>query len=216
MLVNRPLWRWYARRAWPVTIIASCIVLVHVLLIQRQPYSTWESSVWLFILLHCVALNWSVNSIGHADGAFLYTRGFSRDVLWRHRVFVSLVHMLIVWGIAAGLLWSGLRSQFQIWLMDNPEFPLMDGADSGRPWAWLYGYILLLGSLQYASIRRWQPTRGAASGYWLVLSVVVLQFTGVRMQPWNETLIWSGAAGLIVVSCLIAGRLLHREIEVQS
>lgn len=218
MLIKRSLWIWYSRRAWPVTWIALLVVVFHVLIVRREPYRSVELEPWIFLTLHCMALNWRVNSLGGPDCAFLYTRGFTRDTLWSHRILVTLAHAFTVWGVAATLIWTGLRSAFQSSYLHNPEFPLMDGLDAGLPSGWLLGYLITLSALQYASIRRWQPTLGASSGYWLVLGLLALPEIVVRAARSNSIGPIPIIGGLLAVTLtlLFVARWLHRDIEVQA
>ena len=96
MLIKRSLWKCYSRRARPVTAVDLVLVVFHVLLIQQEPYQLGKMQQWFFVVLHCVGLNWSVNSIGGSDGAFLCTRGFTRDALWNHRILVRLSWILLL------------------------------------------------------------------------------------------------------------------------
>lgn len=152
--------------------------------------------------------------------AFLYTRGFSRDVLWNHKMLATLAAVLIVWLPAALLVWTGARSAAQDHWFQNPLYPLVAPREVWAPFTWLAAYGLFLPAFHYAWIRRGQPVRGAESGDSLVVALavtVVVMWNGpnqaVWFAPWYRAMLW-GAGALVSLTLLLTGRRLHRELEV--
>ncbi len=147
---------------------------------------------------------------------FLYTQGYSRDQIWDHLMVSTVVSVLVVWLPMALCLWLPLRSGAQDYVFLNPYYPLMYGREMSLPWLWLFDYGLFLPLFHYVWIRRAQPTRDSNGAVFIAIGTVVVANTLVsfRFQP-----MWfKGVVGLIailmILTALIAGRLLHRSMEV--
>lgn len=178
----------------------------------------------IVVFLHSMAIVSLLGRPNSASGAFLYGRGFSRDTLWAHQMLASVLAALAVWLPAALLIWTPVRAAVQDHLFQNPLFPLIAPREALVPWLWLAGYGLLLPTFHYAWIRQAQPVRTPDAGVWLalmlVLVLVLVIFThwnapsqALLAASWFRALLWVSGT-LAALSLLIAGRRLHRELEV--
>lgn len=174
----------------------------------------------IFIFLHSLAIVGRLGRPSSPAGAFLYSRGYRRDALWGHQMLASLLAVLAVWLPVALLIWTPARAAVQDHFFLNPFFPLMSPREAALPWRWLAFYGLLLPALHYDWIRRAQPVRHSDSGSWLALLVVLAYLTlwngsgqQLRSTPWFVGLLW-GAGAALSLTLLLAGRRLHRELEV--
>ena len=207
---------WLLRPILPVTLIELAIALPYVLL---RPDVLEYSDPWpaLFIAAHCVFI---VRQVGVSRGGmlgFLYTRGFSRNVLWAHIWLATAVVVLIAWLPPALTVWLGVRNDWQdrAW---NPLFPLMDPLETPVPLVWLAEYAVLLPMLHYTWARFNQPTRGRSAGLMLLaaLTAAILRvLDSPNIVTPAQWLLALGCAVLVVAS-FWGGWRLHRSIEVRS
>jgi len=218
MFLKRSLLRWYSKRVSSVTTAATALALFVVLFWQQQPFAASQMLPWLFLFIHGLCLNWRLGQFNNPTDAFLYTRGFSRDTLYFHRTLAIVLHVLIPWAAVSLSIWTGLRSWTQRHIAGNPEFPMMDGVDARVPLDWLIGYGVVMCILQYATIRRRQPTRGVSAGRFLIAAQFVAGFTVINMAGPREWLTWVTLLSLIILATasLWGGWQLHRRMEVRA
>jgi len=203
------------RQALPVTLIGLPIGCLYVLF-TREPLDWHNSWVAWFVLVHSIAVAASLGRFRSRSFAFFYTRGYSRDELWAHKMLATVLAVLVVWLPMALIVWLPLRSVVQDKLLVSPYFPIMRIREASVPWAWLAGYAILLPLFHYVWIRRAQPLRGGNGVVLLAIGVVIAMATlmSFRWHPqWFRILLWI-LSGVVVSTALIAGRLLHRQLEV--
>ncbi len=204
------------RQILPVTSIALPIGCLYVLF-TRDVLSWRNPWIALFVLVHSITIAVLSGRYRSRAFAFLYTRGFTRDELWVHKMLNTILSVMAVWLPMALIVWLPIRSYVQDKLFISPYFPLMMIREAQVPWVWLAGYAILLPLLHYVWIRRAQPLRGENGVVFLSIGVVIVIATlmSFRWHPlWFRILIYMLSAVMIVTS-LIAGRILHRNLEVQ-
>jgi hypothetical protein len=204
------------RQTLPVTLIALSIGCVYVVYARRV--LIWQNAfIGIFILAHCIAIATLSGRYRSRAFAFLYTRGFTRDELWFHKMLSTVVSVLAVWLPMALIVWLPVRSYVQDNLFGSPYFPLMMIREASVPWMWLAGYAILLPLFHYVWIRRAQPLRGENGVVFLAVGVVIvitILMSFSRHPLWFRILIYV-LSTVMIVTCLIAGRILHRNLEVQ-
>jgi hypothetical protein len=204
------------RETLPVTLIALIIACFYILF-TRDVLSWQNPWIAIFILAHSIALAALSGRYRSRSFAFLYTRGFTRDELWLHKMLSTAISVLVVWLPVSMLVWLPMRSTIQDKLFISPYFPLMMIREAYVPWAWLGGYAILLPLFHYVWIRRAQPLRGENGVVFLAVGVVIVIAILIlfRWHPvWFRILIYS-LSTVMIVTCLVAGRILHRTLEVQ-
>jgi hypothetical protein len=173
----------------------------------------------LLVFAQCLLF---IRLLGRSDTsafAFLYSRGYSRDVLWGHAMLVSVLSVVAAWLPAALIVWSGLRSTIHDRLFESPDFPVMAPCETWIPLSWLGLYLLLAPAFHYAWIRHAQPTKGGFGGVFLSTGIalaLLMSFSEVSyFTGWFALL--SGVSCVAVVICLVlGGRVLHRSLEVRA
>lgn len=216
MKMKSSLLVFFLRCLWPVNAAAMIVSILFVLLYPK--YFLWNNA-WaaVFILIHSVAITFILGRVRSRSFAFIYTRGFSRDVLWLHKMLASVVSVFVAWLPAALLIGLGGRSALQDWFR-NPYLPIMAAREMSAVWFWLFGYAILLPMFHYVWIRKAQPTRSSGSG---MLLAVGLFFVALTLVPFSNHAPWfvmvcGLLAAVIIATCTIAGFLLHRTLEVQK
>ncbi|MBN2182020.1 MAG: hypothetical protein JW715_08900 [Sedimentisphaerales bacterium] len=204
------------RQTLPATLIALPVGCFYVLL-TKQVLSWRNPWMALFVLVHSIAIAVMSGRYRSKTFAFLYTRGFTRDELWCNKMLNTTFSVLTVWLPVALIIWLPIRSAVQDKLFVSPYFPIMMMREASVPWVWLGGYAILLPLFHYVWIRRAQPLRGGSGVILLAISVVIV--IGIlmlfRRHPlWFRFLIYVLSTVMIAAS-LIAGRILHRNLEVQ-
>ena len=200
----------------PVTVVAL-LVGVPYLLLSPRPLESYDGWINVFLLAHCIAL---ATRLGHMQGAsteFLYTQGYTRDQIWTHLMAGTVLCVLAVWGPMALCLWLGMRSGIQDHVLVSPYYPLLATREMGLPWAWLRAYALLLPVFHYVWIRRAQPTKGSDGALLIAVGLVVVAGTLVSFRwyaDWFKVVTY-GLFGIMTVTALVAGRMLHRTMEIQ-
>jgi len=207
----------FFRQALPVTLLALPALCLFVLFYREilDWRNTWIS---IFILIHSALLTLCLGQFRSRAFSFIYTRGFSRDVLWIHKMLATGLSVFLVWIPAALIVWLPIRSSVQDKLFISPYFPLMVPREASVPWFWLFGYAILLPLFHYVWIRRAQPTRGSNGAVLLAIGMVIAAATlmNFRWYPtWFLNLIWIVSA-IMTATALIGGFLLHRTLEVQK
>ena len=222
MLIRPTLLIWLFRSNWSshVALPVACLWV----LFTKEPLSLFQQIglPTTFILLHSLAITAQLGKFRTAPFAYFYSRGFSRDKLWGHQMLASLLAVGWVWLPAALLVWTPARSAVQDLLYRSPYYPLMSPREVWVPLWWLAGYAILLPVFHYAWIRQAQPVRWPTSGNWLALALVVAFVTlfnvpnsAIRASAWYVHGLLGGGV-LIAAVLLIAGRRLHRQLEVSS
>jgi len=111
MQLSRSLLGWHFHSVRSVTVVAATMAAIFALVNPGQ----LEGSVFVvltFIALQCVLTAWLTGRYESPAACFLYTRGFTRDRLWSHRILAHLLCVLAVWGPASLIVWLGIRSAF--------------------------------------------------------------------------------------------------------
>jgi hypothetical protein len=216
MRIKMSLLRMMMRQCLPATLIAFPLACFYVLL-TRKPLDGANPWMGLFVLAHSITLAFCLGRYRSPGFAFLYTRGYARDALWLHEMLTTILAVLAVWLPLALLVWLPIRSSVQDVLFRSPYFPILMIREVSVPWAWLAGYALLLPLFQYVWIRRAQPLAGGDGVVLLAIGTVIV--IGILMlfgwlPHWFRVLVWALALAVTATN-LVAGRLLHRTIEVQ-
>jgi hypothetical protein len=205
------------RQGLPVTLIGLPIGCLYVLF-TREPLAWQNPWTALFVLVHSIAVAVCLGRFRSRSFAFIYTRGYSRDELWAHKMLATVLAVAPVWLPMALIVWLPVRSVVQDKLLVSPYFPIMRIREASVPWAWLAGYAVLMPLFHYVWIRRAQPLRGGNGVVLLAIGVVIAMSTlmSFRWHPqWFRILLWILSA-VVVGTALIAGRLLHRQLEVHG
>jgi hypothetical protein len=213
MFISRSLLWWNFRAAWLVTLPAMLIAAGYVLFAPEPLKVAVAFPIW-FILLHTVIFTLVTGRFNTQASAFLYTRGFSRNCLWMHRALNQILSVAAVW-LAAGLVvWSGLRSAFQDHMLRSAYYPLFRSDDALVPLAWLGMHLVLISVLQYAPIRRAQPTFDRDAGFTIAIFFCILAlFTIDSASRWVGVVV---AISIVVgvVSLIYGSWRLHQRIEI--
>ncbi len=178
MQINRALIGWYFRAARPVTLPAAGAAALFVVAYSGR----LRDAVFLpfaFVALQSVLSAWLMSRFNSPAAAYLYTRGFTRDRLWTHRVLAHLLSVLAVWGPVSLCVWLGVRSSLQDHILKNPLYPLLKTSDFIVPLWWLGLYGLLVGIVEYGPVRRAQPTLDRDAGYSIELGLMILLLMAV-------------------------------------
>jgi hypothetical protein len=210
---------WLVRSLQPSFFIAPFACLW--VLMRRDPLFSGDSDLQAFyILIHCIVIFALQSGAEGSRFGFLYTRGFSRDVLWSHRMLASAVAVLVVWLPAALLAWTGARSWVQDFLYQSPWYPLMAPREAWIPLAWLAVYAGYVPALHYFWIRAAAPARAGNDGFWLALAYGITLFAVVinRNRLIRADFFWPavGVMTVLAIALLVAGRRLHRRLEVHA
>lgn len=216
MQLNRTLIRWYFQTVRTPTLVAAAVASGFALFYTGRLAEITIPPL-LFIMAQSVFTTRQMTRFDTPSAAFLYTRGFSRDRLWSHRIAAHLLCALAVWGPASLLVWLGVRSVIQDQLVENPYYPLMKSADYGVPLVWLATYLLLVGAVEYGPVRRAQPTRDRDAGYIIecgLMFLLIVTFAGLSESPRLSIPIAVVVAFASIV-LLVGGWRLHRRIEIQ-
>lgn len=218
MIVRRGLLRVFWRQALPATLFG---------IVGLGAYSLLSSDVmtsrdlWpaLVIFVQCLWLAWSLGRFTSPAFAFLTTRGYSRGTIWANMMLATGASIVLACLPAAIILWSGARSYLREQVAFDPYFPLMADYEMHLPFVWLALAVLLAAAFHYAWIRRAQPTRGAASGSYLCVAILLTLFTVFNtVTDFQGLFVWlSSASYVAIVLCLVFGsRALYRTLEVQA
>lgn len=215
MKVKQSLLKMMMRQCLPTTLIGLPIACFYVLL-TRKPLDWANPWMGLFVLAHSIAIASCLGRYRSPAFAFLYTRGYSRDELWIHKLLVTILAVLTVWLPLALIVWLPIRSNVQDVLFRSPYFPIMMLREATVPCAWLMGYALLLPLFHYVWIRRAQPLAGGDGVVLLAIGTVIVVgiFRLFGWFPhWFWILLWTFAA-IVTVTNVTAGFYLHRTMEV--
>jgi hypothetical protein len=218
MIVRRGLLRILWREALPATLLGSLGLGAYTLL---WPEVMTMNDSWsaLLVVGQCLLLAGLLGQFRSPAFAFLYSRGYSRDVLWGHMMLASALSLVVGWLPAALIVWTGLRSAVRDHLFQSPYFPVMAPFETSVPLGWLALSLLLTPAFHYTWIRRAQPTRGGNGGHYTAFGLIVVLFALLNatrnVDGWFARLL--GIAYVAVVLCsVLGGRILHRSLEVRA
>jgi hypothetical protein len=206
------LWMFF-RETLPATLIVLPIACLYVMFV-RDVLSWRNPWMAMLVLGHSIALASLLGRYRSRSFAFMYTRGYTRDELWLNKMAATVLSVLAVWLPVALIIWLPIRSGVQEGFR-SPYFPIMMLREAGVPWAWLAGYAILLSLFHYVWIRRAQPLRGENGVVLLAIGVVVVIAILMSFRwhyDWFRMLCYV-LAGVTVVTTLVAGRILHRTVE---
>ena len=204
------------RQLLPVTLPALPLGCLYVLF-ARDPLDCRNPWLALFVLVHSIALAWGLGRSRSRSFAFVYTRGFSRDLLWTHKMLSTVLAILCVWLPMALIVWTPLRSTVQDKIFVSPYFPLFAIKEASVPLVWLAFYAILLPVFHYVWIRRAQPTLGGDGAALLAIGLVIVAATLLSF-PWHPSwfkVLIAVASTVMSVTALVGGFLLHRQLEIQ-
>lgn len=219
MKINLALLGFFIRQAWPATALALPVISLFLL---GYPHLLTLENPWMavFVLLHSAALTFLLGQSRHPASAYIYTRGYSRNRLWLHKMMATGLSVLMVWGPAMLMVHLQVRSHVQDRFCNNPYFPLMTPREASVPWLWLLGYALLLPIFHYLWIRRSQPNRGAFFAKMLTIAWILAAGTLLQILPqfkwepaWFQYGFWI-MCSLLTMTALVGGRRLHRTVEI--
>jgi len=216
MKIKTSLLKILFRQTLSVTLIALPVGCFYVLFTREVLF--WRNPwIAIFVLAHSIAIATLSGRYRSRAFAFLYTRGFTRDELWFHKMLNTILSIIVVWLPMASIIWLPIRSSVQDVLFRSPYFPLMMIREAQVPWVWLAGYAILLPLFHYVWIRRAQPLRGENGVVFLAISVVIVVGTLMlfRWHPLLFRILIYTLSTVMIVTCLIAGRILHSDLEVQ-
>jgi hypothetical protein len=218
MIVERGLLRILWQRALPATLLGTFGLSAYALvwpsvMTARDP---WPA---LLVLIQCLLLAGLLGWFRSPAFAFIYSRGYTRDVLWRHLMLVSVLSIFTGWLPAGLIVWTGLRSVVHDYLFQSPFFPVMAPFETWVPLAWLALSVLLTPAFHYAWIRLAQPTAGGQGGIGVATGLMLTVFIGSIMANFLPAYV-AWLAGVVYVAVLVTlilgGRALHRDLEVRA
>ncbi len=217
MHIQWPLFFWIFRSLSLLTLISSSLATAYVLLHDNPLEFFLDVNAVVFVISHSFLISLLLGRVRSESFAFLYSQGFSRDLLWRHVWLATLTSVLATWVPCAVLILTPLRSQFQDW-MQNPWFPLMAPAESRFLTRSLLFYGMLLPIFHYEWIRSSMPFRGRVSGHLLVIDYFVCGlFLTERLWYFGTDLARTSMfLGFITISAILGlfGYWLHKRLEV--
>ena len=214
--IRRGLLKHLLRKTRAVTGVAMGVACLYALF--TEDVMRWQDKLPLaFVAVHSWLLILCLSHNIDGSKAFLYTRGYSRNCLWAHTMIAAGLSALVVWAIAAAIVWTPLRSSFQM-LGRNPSFPIMAPLETSVPWVWLRIYAFSLPLFCYVRVRRAHPTRGGNGAGILIIVLVaeMIPTLGTGRLGYGH---WRILAGVLLVAAavtLAASRRLHRKVQVLS
>jgi hypothetical protein len=219
MQIRWPLFFWIFRPLLWLTLFSSVTATGYVLLQDKPLDFRIDSYAPTFVLVHSFLISRLIGRVRSESFAFLYSQGFSRDVLWGHVWLATLASVLATWLPCSLLILTPVRALFQDAMQDS-WFPLM--ASTEWPFlAWgLLLYAMVLSVFHHEWIRLSMPFRGLVSGHFLALSYFVFA-TLLSNRLWDHRTTaarYSLIGGIAIVSVILGvfGRWMHRRMEVIS
>lgn len=217
MQIQWPLLLWIFRPLRLLTLISSTLAVAYVLLHDKPLEFFLDMNSVVFVISHSFLISLLLGRVRSESFAFLYSQGFSRDLLWRHVWLATLASVLATWVPCAVLILTPLRSQFQDW-MQNPWFPLMASTESRFLTRSLLFYGMLLPIFHYEWIRSSMPFRGRVAGHLLVIAYFVIGlFLNERLWYFGMDLARTSMfLGFVTISVILGlfGYWLHKRLEV--
>ncbi len=217
MQIQWPLFFWIFRPLRLLTLISSSLATAYVLLHDKPLEFFLDMNAVVFVISHSFLISLLLGQVRSESFAFLYSQGFSRDLLWRHVWLATLASVLATWVPCAVLILTPLRSHFQDWML-NPWFPLMAPTESRFLTRSLLFYGMLLPLFHYEWIRSSMPFRGRVSGHLLVIAYFVCGlFLTERLWSFSVDLARTSMfLGFIAISAILGlfGYWLHKRLEI--
>jgi len=207
------LCKYCARKATLATLVGGVGMAMYTL-VHAEALTWRDANPALLAALQSLMLAWVFGRFGSREFAFLYTRGYRRDVLWACVMLTSVLSAAVPIALSQAIVWSGLRNFVH---QNDPMFPYVGLRETWVPLEWSLYYVVLLPGVHYAWIRMAQPFRGQRMGILFAGAMGFGAFYADGLAPhgWRGWLLM--AAGTVVVGALlIAGRCLHRELEVRT
>lgn len=206
----------FLRHLLPVN-LAAIVVALGFVLVWRNPLVEDRGWPLLFVMIHSIAAILRVDAFNTGWYAFYRTRRFTSRCLAAHGLLAATVSALTVWGVAAIVVWSGLRAELQDHVIRSPYAPFLARLERAWPLEWLAAYLVLIPVWHYALVRKAQPTAGAFNGLVLaaVFAIAWSTLFGGHGHPMFQWLTW-GAGGACAAISLAGGISLHRQLEVRA
>jgi hypothetical protein len=219
MQIQWPLFFWIFRSLHWLTLVSSSLATAYVLLHENPLEFFLDDYAVLFVFAHCFLISRLIGRVRSESFAFLYSQGFTRNLLWGHLWLATLASVLATWVPCAVLILTTLRSQYQDWLQ-NPWFPVMASTE----WRFLTGSLLFYGMLlplfHYEWIRSATPFRGRVNGHVLAIAYVFFGLVlSQRLRHFDRDLVRNSLFfGFVMISAILGllGRWLHQRLEVSA
>lgn len=212
------LFRWLL---WEMSTVTGCAIFVMLAFLLLNPEVMRfraGGDISVFVFVHSLMIVRTICLVRKPSFGFLLMSGVSRDQHWRHITITALSSGLLVWGLGAAIVFSGLRSKIQD-QSDNPAFPFM-GVTEQPVMIWCFvEYLILIPVLHYAWIRSSQTTRGADNGFLMTIGVVLLAITIDDAIDFSNAPTWVSsviAFGFLLVSlgATLATRRAYLRLEI--
>jgi hypothetical protein len=215
--VQRGLFQYLWRKALPATLLGGLGLAVYALA-STEVLTRLDSLSTVIVAVQCLGVAYLLGNYRSPAFAYLYSRGYSRDVIWNHLMLASLALLLAAWLPAALIVWTGLRSMVHDRLFQSPNFPVMAPLETSMPFWWLGFALLTMPLLHYVWIRQAQPTRGGQGGKYAGALFLFAVLASFPQGPTISGYAWFFvvADGVVVVGLVIGGRILHRSMEVRA
>ena len=217
MQFHWPLFLWMVRPLFWLSVASSAVAFGYIMLHAEPLDVRRDQTALLFIIVHSFLISRLIGRVRSGSFAYLYSQGFSRDVLWNHLWLASMASVLATLLPCALLILTPLRSLYQE-SQQNPWFPLMASTEWPSLVTALALYAVVLPVFHYEWIRSSMSFAGLVSGHMLALACLVVAFmlgdrlTGFRPDSGRDWML--GGFALISVILAITGRWLHRRMEI--
>ncbi len=203
----------------PMALLTGCAmgIMAPFVLLYRGPIEETNLYPFLFVVLHSIAIaSWLHPARRHSR--YCYGRGYTRNTLWRQQYLAAAITILAVWLPAALIIATPLRGVVQDRLYHSPYYPLMRPREAMVVFQWLLWYAVLFPPFHYACVRH--PSASGANGYVVALAAVLTLFIFCLNQytPGGQAhslpQIGNTVSIFVALIAMVAGRRLHREMEV--
>ncbi len=97
MQIQWPLLLWIFRPLRLLTLISSTLAVAYVLLHDKPLEFFLDMNSVVFVISHSFLISLLLGRVRSESFAFLYSQGFSRDLLWRHAWLATLASVLATW-----------------------------------------------------------------------------------------------------------------------
>jgi hypothetical protein len=194
------------------------VVTIVFVLFNTQVMLIRDLGIWLlWPLIHVALINWQNRPEQGKRFAFLLTRGFTPDQLWRNILLANLFAALLVWLPIAILIRFNLRALLQEHLLNNPAFPIMASREYPILLLAAINYLVFIALGLFNMTQSRQPHSGRGGGKWLVAGILVTLLTIENLvfgHPWWLNQFAVAAAGLVTLITLAHSRTLFQTMEV--
>ncbi|MCA9426667.1 MAG: hypothetical protein KC994_16425 [Candidatus Omnitrophica bacterium] len=199
--------------------VAALVVWVLFALFRKETLELGDPWPWVFIGVHTYALAWAFGRIEGSRFGYLFTRGYSSDTLWLHKMIVSFLGAAVGMLPATLIVGASIRSFVQDHLLQNPYYPILASLDFKTVLTWWFGYAVFLPVFHYGWTRLAQPTEQSGAGGWLILAFLLTLFVALNIGlsgPPRVVRSLLVAGGLLSSVILYVGWRLHRDVEVSK